>query len=74
MLVPSNILLSWVSLLRIRILSNMISNNFTFPKILRLLLGFVLKKMGWREFPGGPVVKTPRFHCGEHGFDPWSGN
>ena len=25
-------------------------------------------------FPGCPVVKTPCFHCREHGFDPWSGN
>ena len=22
------------------------------------------------DFPGGPVVKTPCFHCGGHGFDP----
>ena len=21
---------------------------------------------------GGPTVKTPRFHCREHEFDPWS--
>ena len=27
-----------------------------------------------RDFPGTPVVKTPRFHCRGHGFDPWSGN
>ena len=26
------------------------------------------------DFPGGPVVKTLRFHCRGHGFDPWSGN
>ena len=26
------------------------------------------------DFPGSPVVKTPRFHCRGHGFDPWSGN
>ena len=26
------------------------------------------------DFPGDPVVKTPRFHCRGHGFDPWSGN
>ena len=25
-------------------------------------------------FPGGPVVKTPSFHCRGPGFDPWSGN
>ena len=27
-----------------------------------------------REFPGGPVVKTLRFHCRGPGFGPWSGN
>ena len=27
-----------------------------------------------REFPDGPVVKTPCFHCRGHGFDSWSGN
>ena len=26
------------------------------------------------DFPGGPVVKTPCFHCRGHGFDPWLGN
>ena len=26
------------------------------------------------DFPGGPVVKTPRFHCSRRGFDPWLGN
>ena len=25
-------------------------------------------------FPDGPVVRTPRFHCSGHRFDPWSGN
>ena len=25
------------------------------------------------EFPGGPVVKTPCFHCREHGFSPFQG-
>ena len=29
------------------------------------------KKKLW-DFPGGPVVKTPRFHCRGHRFDPWS--
>ena len=24
-------------------------------------------------FPGGPVVKTPCFHCREHGFSPFQG-
>ena len=26
------------------------------------------------EFPGSPVVRTPRFHCQGPGFSPWSGN
>ena len=27
-----------------------------------------------RDFLGGPVVKTLRFRCRGHGFDPWFGN
>ena len=30
-------------------------------------------KVLFRDFPGGPVGNTPRFHCKGHGFDPWSG-
>ena len=26
------------------------------------------------EFPGGPVVKTPYFHCLGSEFDPWPGS
>ena len=26
------------------------------------------------DFPGSPVVKTPRCQCRGHGFNPWSGN
>ena len=26
------------------------------------------------DLPGGPVVKTPRFHCWGRAFHPWSGN
>ena len=26
------------------------------------------------EIPGGPVVRTLRFHCRGDGFDPWLGN
>ena len=32
------------------------------------------KKTECGDFPGGPVVKTPQFHCRGHGFDPWLGN
>ena len=27
-----------------------------------------------RDFPGGPVAKTPSSQCRELEFDPWSGN
>ena len=29
-------------------------------------------KNALRDFPGGPLVKSPSGHAGEHGFDPWS--
>ena len=39
------------------------------------VLGNALKKMKQgQEFPGSPVVKTLRFHCRAHGFNPWLGN
>ena len=28
----------------------------------------------FRDFPGGPVAKTPGFQCRGTRFDPWSGN
>ena len=27
-----------------------------------------------RDFPGGPVVEAPHFHCRGHRFNPWLGN
>ena len=35
---------------------------------------FIYYKLLFRDFPGGPAVKTLSFHCRGHGFDPWSGN
>lgn len=32
------------------------------------------KKGNVRDFPGGPVVKAPRFHCRRHGLHPWPRN
>ena len=32
-----------------------------------------IRNCNWGEFPGSPVVKTPRFHCRGRGFDLWSG-
>ena len=37
-------------------------------------LTFEVKRNSLRNFPGGPVVKTPCFHCRGQGFDPWSGD
>ena len=34
----------------------------------------ILFKPHSQDFPGGPVVKTPRFHCRGPRFDPWLGN
>ena len=34
---------------------------------------FLFKKYLPRDFPGGPVIKTPHFHCWGHGFNPWWG-
>lgn len=30
-------------------------------------------KLKFREFPGGPVVRTSNFHCRGHRLNPWSG-
>ena len=32
------------------------------------------KVQEYGEFPGGPVVRTPHFHCRGPQFNPWSGN
>ena len=33
-----------------------------------------LNKSGSRDFPGGPVVMIPSFHCRRPRFNPWLGN
>ena len=33
---------------------------------------FYSSKKDWGDFPGGPVVKIPRFQCQGHSFHPWS--
>ena len=44
--------------------------------LLFLLTNFnsYFKRQYSRDFPGDPVVKTPRFHRRGREFDPWSGN
>ena len=32
------------------------------------------EKKPFRDFPGGPMAKTPCSHCRQPRFDPWSGN
>ena len=34
----------------------------------------LVKKIASWDFPGGPGVRTPCFHCRGHGSNPWSGN
>ena len=34
----------------------------------------LVKNLYSREFPGGPLVRTPCFHCRGPGFDPSSGS
>ena len=34
----------------------------------------IIYKTDLGDFPGGPVIKTPHFHCRGPGFHPWSGN
>ena len=34
----------------------------------------LVQKRKVRNFPGGPMAKTPCSQCGGPGFDPWSGN
>ena len=33
-----------------------------------------IKRVEYRDFPGGPMVRTPCFHCRGQGFHPWWGN
>ena len=32
-----------------------------------------VKEVYFWDFPSGPVIENPHFHCSAHGFDPWSG-
>ena len=49
------------------------------PKIIKMIyfmlfIFYYSLKIKLREFPGGPVVRTPHFHCQGPGFSPWSGS
>ena len=49
----------------INIMMKGITESFSFP---------VHEKVMFMDFSGGPVVKTPSFHCRRHGFNLWLGN
>ena len=47
---------------------------FFLPLLLWVLcLLCFIKDISFRDFADSPVVRTPRFHCREHEFSPWSG-
>ena len=43
-------------------------------KVLMQLKSNIKILINLKDFPGGPVVKTPCSQCRGPGFDPWSGN
>ena len=43
------------------------------PRVTQFINGIAIS-MGSRDFPGGPVAKTPCFQCGRCGFHPCLGN
>ena len=66
-------------------ISNLWEWNVTFADTLNWLIGGTISQLEWFrhrtvfksgywEFPGGPVVRDPPFHCRGHRFDPWLGN
>ena len=66
-----------------RAVKSLPSNSFIFPlkfTVSRpswgkpLATHEALNRLEWTDFPGGPLAKTPYFHCSGHGFHPWSGN
>ena len=50
------------------------SHNITGVETVELVLysvSIALVRAKYRDFPGDPVLKTPRFQCREHIFSPW---
>ena len=48
---------------------HVVSNRYP----LVLVSKFFFQKLGFGDFPGGPVVKTLCFHCRGCRFSPWPG-
>ena len=47
--------------------------NYAGPLMVLWPIRTIILKIMW-DFSGGPVVKTLRFHCRGHRFDPWLEN
>ena len=50
------------------------TKDLTQPIIIIIIIIFLKKRENIGDLLGGPVVKTPGFHCRGRGFDLWSGN
>ena len=61
-------------LLSLILLISLLEYTSTHFFLVKILLKILLFQDTFREFPGGPVVRTQRSHCQGPGFGPWSGN
>ena len=59
----------------VRCIGRRIFNHCATREVPDLLIFDILNKKCYRwDFPGGAVVRAPRFHCKGQGFNPWSRN
>ena len=64
-------IIKWSKIFKSKI-GNNFQNCYSIPDKLNSTIRSKYRHLG--AFPGGLVVKTPCFHCREHGFNPWSGH
>ena len=53
---------------------HLLSRNINSKTYMKQVVKKTTQKYHAVDFPGGPVVKTPRFHGRGCRFDPWLGN